>query len=333
LSAPFLTVRDLEVHFEPEDGPVSRAVDGVSFDVGRGETLAIVGESGCGKSLTAMSLARLVEEPPARTLPASSVRLDGEELVGAAPERLREIRGAAIGFVFQEPMTSLNPVHRVGAQVEEVIRAHEGVSRETAGARVLDLFARVGLPDPARTARAYPHELSGGMRQRALISMAIACGPSLLVADEPTTALDVTVQAQILDLLDDLRRESDMALVIISHDLAVVARIADRVAVMYAGRLVEEGPALRVLTSPRHPYTEALLNAVPTIDDPDRPLAVIPGRVPAPTAWPAGCRFHPRCGFAWDRCALSEPPLRDGARCWLAEEPGRRSASPSEAGA
>jgi oligopeptide/dipeptide ABC transporter ATP-binding protein len=332
VSVPLLSVRDLKVHFEPGDGPVSRAVDGVSFDVSPGETLAIVGESGCGKSLTALSIARLVEEPPARTLAGSSVRLKGEELIGASPPRLREVRGADVGFVFQEPMTSLNPVHRVGAQVEEVIRAHDGVSRETAAARVLDLFERVGLPEPARTARAYPHELSGGMRQRALISMAIACGPSLLIADEPTTALDVTVQTQILDLLDDLRRECGMGLVIISHDLAVVGRIADRVAVMYGGRLVEEGPVFQVLTAPRHPYTEALLKAVPTIEDADRPLAVIPGRVPAPGSWPAGCRFHPRCAFAWDRCAAHEPPLRDGTRCWLAEEPGRRSPAHAESG-
>ncbi|MDH3732152.1 MAG: ABC transporter ATP-binding protein [Gemmatimonadota bacterium] len=324
---PLLRVRDLAVHFASETARVARAVDGVSFELHAGETLALVGESGCGKSLTALSLVRLVDEPPARTTTGSSIQLHGEELVGAEPARLRRIRGGEVGFVFQEPMTSLNPVHRVGRQIEEAILAHDSVPRATATARTLDLLSRVGLPEPDTAARAYPHELSGGMRQRALIAMAISCGPSVLVADEPTTALDVTVQAQILDLLASLRDETGMALLLISHDLAVVANVADRVAVMYGGRIVETGPARRVLTTPAHPYTEGLLRAVPTIDDPRGPLAVIPGRVPSPTDWPSGCRFHPRCPYAWDRCAGEEPPLDGGLRCWLASEPDRRGST------
>ncbi len=315
---PLLSVRDLDVRFGP-----ARAVTGVSFDLEVGEALAIVGESGSGKSVTALSLARLVEEPPGRTGRGSSVRYRGEELVGCPPARLREIRGAEIGFVFQEPMTSLNPVQRVGSQVVEAIRAHERCPREEARRRTLSLFERVELPDPGQVFQAYPHELSGGMRQRALIAMAIAAGPAILVADEPTTALDVTVQAQILALIRALRRDTGMALLLISHDLAVVADVVDRVAVMYAGQIVEEGPVRDVFAAPRHPYTEGLLRAVPSIEHPHRGLAVIPGDVPSPDAWPDGCRFHPRCPYMWDRCS-SETPPPGPSRCWLVEEPARR---------
>jgi len=326
-----LEVRDLRVHFEADSAGTARAVDGVSFDLRAGEALGLVGESGCGKSLTALSLVRLVGEPPARTLPGSSVRLRGEELVGAAAPRLRELRGAELGFVFQEPMTSLNPVKRVGAQIAEAIRAHERVSRSEARGRTESLLDRVGLSEPHRVARAYPHELSGGMRQRALIAMAVACGPSVLVADEPTTALDVTVQAQILALLRSLRRETGMALLLVSHDLAVVGQVADRVAVMYAGQIVEHGPAHEVLTAPRHPYTEGLLRAVPSIEGDRRGLAMIPGRVPHAADWPPGCRFHPRCPYARERCRNDAPPPAAAvphparaASCWFAEEPGNR---------
>ena len=351
---PLLRVRDLAVSFPGRSGVPMRAVDGVSFELHEGEALGLVGESGCGKSLTALSIVRLVDEPPGATAPGSSVRYRGAELVGAPASRLREVRGAEIGFVFQEPMTSLNPVHRVGRQVAETLIAHEGLSRGAARARTRELLARVELPDPDRAARAYPHELSGGMRQRALIAMAIACNPSILIADEPTTALDVTVQAQILELLARLRRETGMALLLISHDLAVVGNVTDRVAVMYAGQIVERGPAADLFRAPAHPYTEGLLRAVPSIERRDRRLAVIPGRVPAPGSWPSACRFHPRCPYAWERCASEAPPelpLRGAgdaaepavsraeapdasappgdrarlSRCWLVDEPGRRT--------
>jgi len=327
MSAALLAVSELGVRFERADAAPSRPVDGVSFEIAAGEALGLVGESGCGKSLTALSIVRLLDEPPAATTAGSSIRLGDEQLIGAPPGRLREIRGGSIGFVFQEPMTSLNPVQRIGSQIAETLRAHLGLGRATARERAVALLERTGLPDPARAARSYPHELSGGMRQRALIAIAVACEPHLLIADEPTTALDVTVQARILDLLRSLREETGMALLFISHDLAVVSRVADRVAVMYAGRIVETGPTAEVLSSPRHPYTDGLLRAVPQLHGVRSGLAVIPGRVPSPAAWPAGCRFHPRCPHAWERCATEPPPLADGVRCWLSAEPDRRVAS------
>ncbi len=335
---PLLEIRDLRVSFATERGE-ARAVDGVTLEISPGETLGLVGESGCGKSLTALSILRLVPEPPGRTLPGSSILYRGQELVGAGASRLRAVRGAEIGMVFQEPMTSLNPVYRLGDQVGEALRTHTRATRAEVRAEVTELLGRVGLPEPERARRAYPHELSGGMRQRVMIAMAIACRPSLLVADEPTTALDVTVQAQILELIDSLRRELGMAVLLISHDLAVVSRVADRVAVMYAGRIVEQAPADAFFAAPAHPYAEGLLRAVPSVEARTE-LAVIPGRVPDPTAWPRACRFHPRCPYAWDRCRADEPPLAAAGaagggpraagthrvRCWLAEEPGRRAA-------
>ncbi|MCG8469615.1 MAG: ABC transporter ATP-binding protein [Gemmatimonadetes bacterium] len=260
-----LRVRDLTIRFDVSRDDAPRpVVDEVSFDLSAGETLGLVGESGSGKSLTALSIARLVEEPPARTEPGSSIVFAGEELVGATAERMRDIRGAEIGFVFQEPMTSLNPVMRVGDQVGESLRAR-GASRGETRERALELLRRVELPDPERASRAYPHELSGGMRQRAMIAMAVACEPTLLIADEPTTALDVTVQAQILDLLGSLQRETGLGLLLISHDLAVVSRVADRVAVMRAGRIVETGSTETVFRRPAHAYTRALLRAAPSL--------------------------------------------------------------------
>lgn len=331
--APLLEVRNLRVRFESAGETAARAVEGVSFTLARGETLGLVGESGCGKSLTALSIPRLVDEPPAQTSADSSILFRGEELVGASQQRLRQLRGAEIGFVFQEPMTSLNPVHRVGDQVAEALWTRGDVSRKQAKTIALELLDRVEFRDPRRAMRAYPHELSGGMRQRALIAMAVACEPSLLIADEPTTALDVTVQAQILELLASLQADTGLALLLISHDLAVVSQVADRVAVMYAGRIVETGTARQVFGSPRHPYTEGLLRAVPTIDGAGGSLAMIPGRVPRPDAWPSGCTFHPRCPYAWDRCETDEPDLLEaatssgwvGARCWLEDEPAKRS--------
>lgn len=326
-SEPVLEVEELRTWFETDEG-VARAVDGVSFSLREGETLGLVGESGSGKSVTALSILRLVAQPPGRILPGSSVRLRGEELLEASGSRMRRVRGGEIGMVFQEPSTSLNPVLRVGDQVAEALRRHRGMSGRALRDEVVRLLDRVGIPEPERRARGYPHQLSGGMRQRVVIAMAISCRPAVLIADEPTTALDVTIQAQILELLEDLQAEFGMALLLITHDLGVVAQVADRVAVMYAGQVVEEAPVDELFRRPRHPYTEGLLLAVPDPDAPRDRLAVIPGTVPSPIRWPTGCRFHPRCPWGWDRCAGEHPPLlaegSAGSRCWLLEEPGRR---------
>ncbi len=322
-SAPLLEVRDLRVGFHTDEGE-ARAVDGVSFSIEAGETLGIVGESGCGKSVAAVSILGLVREPPGRILPGSSVRLHGEELFAATSARLREVRGGAIAMVFQEPMTSLNPVLRIGDQVAEVVRRHTERRGAAVSDRVVALLDRVGIPDPAARSRAFPHQLSGGMRQRALIAMALAGDPELLIADEPTTALDVTIQRRILELLDDLCRERGMALLLITHDLGVVAQVADRVAVMYAGRIVEQGRSEELFITPAHPYTRGLLRSLPDPDSAGRRLVAIPGQVPPAHAWPAGCRFHPRCSVALDRCRTDSPPLMEAsasrAACWLVEE-------------
>jgi len=321
---PLLEIEDLRTVFRVDRGVVE-AVRGVSLSLGAGETLGLVGESGCGKSVTAMSITRLLREPPAEILAGSSVRFRGEEVLDASPRRLREIRGAGIGMIFQEPMTSLNPVIRVGEQVAETIREHEGGGRAAVRARVVELLDRVGLPEPERRYRAFPHQLSGGMRQRVMIAIALAGGPDLLIADEPTTALDVTIQAQILDLLADLQREFGMALLLISHDLAVVSQVADRVAVMYAGRIVEQGAVPELFRAPGHPYTQGLLRALPRLDTPPGPLAAIPGRVPEPYERFAGCPFAPRCPEVMERCETDDPPpfatTPGSARCWL-REPG-----------
>jgi peptide/nickel transport system ATP-binding protein len=318
-----LEVENLRVGFRTDEGE-ALAVDGVSFSVQAGQTLGIVGESGCGKSVSALSILGLIADPPGRILSGSSVRLRGEELLTAPPMRLRQVRGGEIAMVFQEPMTSLNPVLEVGEQVAESVRRHTGLRGSAADERVVALLDRVGIPDPASRARAWPHQLSGGMRQRAMIAMALAGDPAVLVADEPTTALDVTIQARILCLLDELRRERNLALVLISHDLNVVAQMADRVAVMYAGRIVEQGSAASLFSKPSHPYTVGLLRSIP---DPDRPrdrLEAIPGSVPSAHAWPPGCRFHPRCAVALDRCGRDDPPLMQAsatrAACWLVEQ-------------
>ncbi len=332
---PLLEVRSLRTHFATERGE-ARAVDGVSFDVREGETLALVGESGCGKSVTALSILGLVPEPPGRVLPGSSVRLRGEELVGASETRLREIRGGEIGMIFQEPMTSLNPVFTVGDQVSEAIRAHRSFARRPGESRsaavrrkTIEWLGRVGIAEPERRHGYYPHQLSGGMRQRVMIAMALSARPTLLIADEPTTALDVTVQAQILRLLASLQEELGTAILLITHDLGVVAQTADRVLVMYGGQIVEEAPVAPLFREPRHPYTEGLLHAVPELYRRRARLAEIPGSVPHAAAWPEGCRFRPRCPYAWERC-FEPPPLVHGAaearqdRCWLEEEPKRR---------
>jgi len=320
---PLLEVQDLRITF-PSSAGISRPVDGVSFTLSRGELLALVGESGCGKSLTSLALLRLIP-PPGVIGDGSSIRLDGVEVLRLAPAELRAIRGRRIGMIFQDPMTSLNPVFTVADQISESVRAHQPVSRRAARARALELLQEVGIPDPATRLDNYPHQMSGGMRQRVMIAIALASEPELLIADEPTTALDVTVQAQILELLDRLRAARGMAVLLITHDLGIVAGRADRVAVMYAGRLVEEAGTAELFARPSHPYTRGLMASVPLISGPVTRLTPIAGTVPPPTAWPAGCRFHPRCPAALPRCPTDDPPpLPLGSdhrmRCWLAEE-------------
>ena len=325
--APLLELRDLAVRFTGPDG-VARAVDGVDLTVGEGETVGLVGESGCGKSVTALAVLRLVE-PPGHIAHGSSVRLEGRDLLALGPKEIRAVRGNHVALVFQDPLSALNPVLRIGAQIAEAIRAHEPVSRSTARWRAVEMLAAVGIPDAERRAAAYPHQLSGGMRQRVLLAMALACRPKLLLADEPTTALDVTIQAEILELLDALQQKLGMAVLLITHNLGIVAERTRRVYVMYAGQVVEEAPTERLFAHPAHPYTEGLLAAIPRLEERRARLRAIPGQVPPATAWPAGCRFHPRCPHAWERCRAEEPPLLEAgsgqrARCWLIQEPDRR---------
>ncbi len=331
MTEPLLRVRDLRTYFVTGRGSgTARAVDGVSFELYPGETLGLVGESGSGKTVTSLSVLRLIPEPPGHIRPGSYIEFEGRNLLTLAPPELRAIRGNQIAMVFQEPMTSLNPVFTVGDQIAEAAIIHQSLSRKAARARAIDMLTLVGLPDPAERVDHYPHQLSGGMRQRVMIAMALVCHPKVLIADEPTTALDVTIQAQILDLLERLQRELGMAILLITHDLGVVAGTADRVVVMYAGQVVETATTAELFARPRHPYTEGLMAAVPRVDTPREHLRAIPGAVPAATEWPAGCRFHPRCPYAWDKCRTSEPPLLDAgsghqARCWLVTEPARRS--------
>jgi oligopeptide/dipeptide ABC transporter ATP-binding protein len=321
---PILAVDNLRVSFPAPDGGRFTAVDGVSFGLARGETLALVGESGCGKSLTSLALLRLVP-PPGRIDAGSAIRLGDTDVLSLEGEALRRVRGRRIGLIFQDPMTSLNPVFTVATQIGEGIRAHFKVSRAEARARSLALLQEVGIPDAERRLDAYPHQLSGGMRQRVMIAIALAAEPEILVADEPTTALDVTVQAQILEVLDRLRASRGMAVLLITHDLGIVAGRADRVAVMYAGQIVEEAPTAALFARPSHPYTQGLFASVPRITGPVRRLTPIAGSVPPPTAWPSGCRFRPRCPKAFARSEAMPPLLPVGPdhrmRCWLAEEP------------
>jgi oligopeptide/dipeptide ABC transporter ATP-binding protein len=303
-----LDVRNLQTHFLTRGGVV-RAVDGVSWDVQEGETVALVGESGCGKSVTALSIMRLVA-PPAGRIVGGQVLFKGRDLLALNEEEMRHVRGREIGMVFQEPMTSLNPVLTIGRQLTEGLEIHLGMSQAQARKRAEELLGLVGIPDPARRLRQYPHQFSGGMRQRMMIAMALACNPSLVLADEPTTALDVTIQAQILELMKDLSRRLGVAMLIITHNLGVVARYADRVNVMYAGRIIERGTAREIYHSPRHPYTLGLLRSVPRLDEPRRArLAPIEGQPPDLTRLPPGCAFAPRCGFRVERCGREVPPL------------------------
>jgi oligopeptide/dipeptide ABC transporter ATP-binding protein len=324
---PILRVRRLSTSFRTADG-WARAVDDVSFDLYAGETLGLVGESGCGKTVTALSILRLLEGTSAQISKDSTVEYQNVDVLKLNGGALRRVRGAEIAMVFQDPTTSLNPVLTIGTQIVETLRAHRRISRRDARARGVELLRLVGLPDSEERLDAYPHQLSGGMQQRVMIAIALSCDPKILIADEPTTALDVTIQAQIIELLATLKRRLGMAMMLITHDLGIVAGIADRVAVMYGGQLVEVAPTRSLFREPVHPYTEALLKAVPRLDGPTQRLAVIPGSVPAATAWPAGCRFHPRCAHAWDRCGDEHPSLLSisdrHARCWLVEQPERR---------
>jgi peptide/nickel transport system ATP-binding protein len=326
LPAPLLRVHDLRTYFHV-GGAVARAVDGVSFDIHPGETVGMVGESGCGKSVTALSLLRLVD-PPGRIEPGSSIEFEGRNLLTLDEEGIRQLRGNRIAMVFQEPMTALNPVFTIGDQVAEVARVHARASRRAAWDRAVEMLNLVGIPDPRERAKSYPHQLSGGMRQRVLIAMALVMNPSLLIADEPTTALDVTIQAQILELLAELQQRLGLAVLVITHDLGVVAEVTSRVLVMYGGQIVERAPVRELFRNPRHPYTRGLLEAMPRLGRQRERLTVIPGTVPPPTRWPSGCRFRDRCAWAWQRCADEHPPeyevLADHtARCHLVDEPAR----------
>ncbi|MGH7624140.1 MAG: ABC transporter ATP-binding protein [Gemmatimonadaceae bacterium] len=327
MTAPLLAVRDLHTWFRTSAG-IARAVDGVSFDVQPHETVGVVGESGCGKSVTSLSILRLIQRPGCIE-PGSHIEFDGVDVLALDERAMRAIRGARISMIFQEPMTSLNPVFTVGDQVAEVVRVHGDVSRRGAMERAVGMLGQVGVPDPAERAREYPHQLSGGLRQRVMIAMALVMSPSLLIADEPTTALDVTIQAQILELLAEMRAKMGMSILLITHDMGVVAESCSRVLVMYAGEIVEEAPVTTLFAAAHHPYTEGLLAAMPRMGHARERLAVIPGSVPPPTQWPEGCRFHDRCPYAWERCATEHPPLYqigDGhvSRCHLAEEPARK---------
>jgi oligopeptide/dipeptide ABC transporter ATP-binding protein len=330
-NAPLLDVRDLRVSFFTDEGEV-HAVDGVSFTIQRGETLALVGESGCGKSVTALSLAKLVATPPG-VYKGGEILLEGEDVLKMDKETLRSIRGAKISYVFQEPATSLNPVFRVGYQIKEVLQLHRPQdANDTEVARLLKL---VNISDPERRMRDYPHQLSGGMQQRMMIAMALACNPALLVADEPTTALDVTIQAQILDLLKDLKKKLGMSILLITHNLGIVGDLADNVAVMYAGRIVEYSPATALLKRPLHPYTIALMRSIPLLGAHAERLQAIPGSVPNPARLPSGCKFAARCDRAQDDCTQDpEPSLAEAngntrhVRCPYWDKPDLKRAIP-----
>jgi peptide/nickel transport system ATP-binding protein len=329
-AAPLLTVDGLRTYFDLRQGVV-KAVDGVSFALAPHETLAIVGESGCGKSITALSLMRLVPDPPGR-IAGGSVKLDGVDLLALDDEKMRAVRGKDLAMIFQEPMTSLNPVMTIGAQIAEAVLLHEKVSRGEAWDKAVDMLRLTRIPEPAQRAREYPHQLSGGMRQRAMIAMALACNPKVLIADEPTTALDVTIQAQILDIIVELQKKLGTAVILITHDLGVVAETAQRVIVMYAGRKVEEASVEDLFARPQHPYTRGLMASIPRLpsmrgeaEAAEQRLQEIPGPVPPLTDLPAGCVFAPRCGYATDICRAEYPDYEEKhpghwAACWRSGE-------------
>ncbi|MCC8429259.1 ABC transporter ATP-binding protein [Reyranella aquatilis] len=316
-----LEVRGLRTHFHTDRG-LFRAVDGIDFSVGRGRTVGLVGESGCGKSVTSLSVMGLVASPPGQ-VEADAILFEGRNILGLSADERRRLRGGKMSMIFQEPMTSLNPVHTIGQQIVEAILAHTQLSPQAAKARAIEMLELVRIPSAKQRVDDYPHLLSGGMRQRVMIAMALSCEPALLIADEPTTALDVTIQAQILDLLQDLQRRLGMAMLIITHDLGVIAEIADEVVVMYAGKIVESAPVDALFADPQHPYTIGLLGSIPRIEVDRERLSTIEGSVPSPNNQPKGCRFAPRCPFADTRCHAEPPPLRDlgpehRVACWKA---------------
>ncbi|HEY7544768.1 MAG TPA: ABC transporter ATP-binding protein [Blastocatellia bacterium] len=323
---PLVEISNLEICFHTENG-VLKAVDGLNLQILRGETLGLVGESGCGKSVTAFSMLQLLPSPPARV--SGSIRFEGRELLSLTDEEMRSVRGRRISMIFQEPMSSLNPIMTIGRQITEVILEHQKKSRKEARHLTIDMLGRVGLPSPEARFDEYPHQMSGGMKQRAMIAMALACRPQLLIADEPTTALDVTIQAQILDLLSELQSEFGMSVLLITHDLGIVAETCDRVAVMYAGKIAEQAEVKDLFEHPLHPYTRGLFRSLPSLAAGSRMLETIPGSVPSPLDFPSGCRFRPRCPMAEDICK-QEPPLREVreghlAACHFAEEDGGQS--------
>nr|WP_276531686.1 ABC transporter ATP-binding protein [Brevibacillus invocatus] len=320
VSQPVLHIENLQTHFFTDRGQIP-AVDGVSIKVHKGEVVGIVGESGCGKSVTSLSIMKLVPNPPGKIV-GGTIRFKGEDLVTASEKRMREIRGNEIAMIFQEPMTSLNPVFTIGDQIGEAVRIHTKASKKESRQRAIEMLKKVGIPRAEAIVDEYPHQLSGGMRQRVMIAMAMACNPELLIADEPTTALDVTIQAQILDLMRQLNRDADTAVLLITHDLGVVAQMCHRVVVMYAGNVIEEGDVRTILKEPKHPYTIGLLHSLPKLEESQERLYSIPGNVPIPGSLTTGCRFAPRCEQAVDRCRQEMPELvavgeNHRSRCWL----------------
>jgi oligopeptide/dipeptide ABC transporter ATP-binding protein len=317
-AGPLLEIKGLKTHFFTQDGTV-KAVDGVTFQIGHGQTLGVVGESGCGKSITSLSVMRLIERPG--RIVAGEINLNGEDLLKRSDEEIRDIRGDQVSMIFQEPMTSLNPVFTCGEQISESVQQHTAASSREGFDRAVEMLSLVGIPDAKRRAREYPHQLSGGMRQRVMIAMALSTDPDLLIADEPTTALDVTIQAQILEVMRDLRQKNRMAIMLITHDLGVVAEMADEVVVMYAGKVVERGDVKTIFGSPHHPYTQGLLHSIPRLDERVDRLEVIKGTVPSPYNLPTGCLFKRRCPFRMPICDTAPPYRQLGedhySRCWL----------------
>jgi oligopeptide/dipeptide ABC transporter ATP-binding protein len=331
LADHLLEVKDLQTVFETEDGTV-RAVDGVSFHIDPGETLGLVGESGCGKSVTSLSIMRLVSRPG--RIAGGQILFDGQDLLKKSDSEMRAIRGNRISMIFQEPMTSLNPVYTVGDQIAEAIVLHQKKSHRAAFSLAVEMLRKVGIPSPEKRAREYPHQMSGGMRQRVMIAMALSCNPQLLIADEPTTALDVTIQAQILELIKTMQQEFGSAVLIITHDLGVVAEVADRVCVMYTGKIVEQADSHTLYARAYHPYTEGLLRSIPRLDQGRGRLHVIEGNVPNPLHLPPGCRFAPRCPYVEDKCRAAQPPLMDvggGTMAACIIPPDQRRAREAEA--